>query len=102
MSNIFLTQRLRHKHGVSWEEEFILGMVAYNQTLRVMDVIAGSGEVMTQATSHKYLTQLIDKGLLAHHIVVDKRIKMLKLTAKGEKYLKEIENVRAVPSVAVS
>lgn len=100
--NIYLTQPVRKKHGLDWEEEYILGMVSHMQTLKVMEILSISSEVMTHATTHKYLTQLVDKGLLKHDIGVDRRIKMLKLTAKGEKILKEIASVASVPSLAVS
>jgi DNA-binding MarR family transcriptional regulator len=102
VSNIFMTQRTRHKYGVSWEEEFILGLVAYNGSLNVSAVIAASSDVMTQATTHKYLTQLIDKDYLKHDYKIDKRIKMVGLTTKGVKYIKEIAHVSALPSLVLS
>ena len=102
MSNIFITQKVRHKHGVSWEEEYILGLIAHSQRLNVSEVIAASNQVMTQATAHKYLTQLVDKQLIKHNIGDDKRIKVLTLTPKGEKIIKELANVSAIPSLAMS
>ena len=102
MSNIFITQKVRHKHGIGWEEEFILGLIAQHRSLNVSAVIAASNQVMTQATTHKYLTQLIDKDYLKHDYKIDKRVKMVVLTTKGEKYIREIANVSAIPSLAVS
>ena len=102
MSNIFITQKVRHKHGVSWEEEYILGLIAHSQRLNVSEVIAASNQVMTQATTHKYLTQLIDKDYLKHDHKIDRRVKIVLLTAKGEKYIREIANVSAIPSLAMS
>lgn len=101
MSNIFMTQRIRHKHGISWEEEFILGLVGHTGTLTVMSLISASHEVMTHGTAHKYLTQLIDKEYLKHDYKIDRRVKMVALTSKGEKYLKEIANASALPSLAL-
>ena len=100
--NAYLTQPVRKKHGIDWQEEYILGMVSHMKTTKVMEVLSVSNEIMTNATTHKYLTQLIDKGLLKHDIGMDKRIKMLKLTAKGEKAIKEIANVSSVPSLVLS
>jgi len=49
-------------------------------------------EAMTQATTHKYLTQLIDKRMVEHIVGDDKRIKVLGLTRAGIRYLDELSN----------
>ena len=100
--NIYMTQPVRKKHGVSWEEEYILGLVNHGDVVRVTTVLDVSNEVMTQATTHKYLTQLVDKQLIKHNIGDDKRIKVLTLTPKGEKIIKELANVSAIQSLAMS
>lgn len=100
--NAYLTQTIRDKHGIDWQEEYILGLVNHTKTIRVTHVLTTAFEVMTHATAHKYLTQLINKGLLKHDIGNDKRIKMLKLTPKGDKVIKEIANVSSVPSLVLS
>jgi predicted transcriptional regulator len=102
MSNIYLTQPIRRSHGVSWEEEYLLGLIHHRQSVRVTDILKTSSEVMTLATTHKYLTQLVDKKLAKHAIGDDKRIKMVNLTPKGEKIIKEIAHVSKLPSLAVS
>jgi len=99
--NAYLTQPVRIKHGIEWQEEFILGLVSHRKMARVTDVLGASSEIMTHATSHKYLTQLLDKSLVEHDIKGDKRIKMVVLTKKGEKVIKELANVSAIPSLAV-
>ena len=91
--NAYLTQPLRKKHGIEWHEEYILGLVHHTQPVRVTAVLGVSNEVMTQATAHKYLTQLVDKNLLEHTIGDDKRIKMLGLTKKGNKVIEDIAHV---------
>lgn len=102
MSNIYLTQKVRDKHRINWHEEYILGLVAHQRGMSVSPLLTVAREVMTQATTHKYLTQLIDKKYLKHDLRADKRIKVVKLTDKGEKYIREIANVSVVPSLAVS
>lgn len=91
--NAYLTQPLRKKHGIEWHEEYLLGLVHHAQPVRVSAVLGVSNEVMTQATAHKYLTQLVDKKLLEHSIGDDKRIKMLGLTKKGNKVIEDIAHV---------
>ena len=91
--NIYMTQPVRKKHGVSWEEEYILGLVDHAESATVSKVLELAKEIMTEATTHKYLTQLIDKRMLEHLIGLDKRIKVLGLTKAGRKYLDEVEGV---------
>lgn len=91
--NIYMTQPVRKKHGVSWEEEYILGLVEHAESATVSKVLEIAKEDMTQATTHKYLTQLIDKRMLEHIVGDDKRIKVLGLTKAGRKYLAEVEGV---------
>lgn len=91
--NAYLTQPVRKKHGIDWQEEYILGLVHHAQPVRVSAVLGVSNEIMVQATSHKYLTQLINKGLLEHTIGDDKRIKMVGLTKKGTKVIEDIAHV---------
>ena len=100
--NAYLTQAVRSKHGISWQEEYLLGLVGHKRMMQVSEVLSASKEAMTNATTHKYLTQLIDKGLAKHDLRADKRIKMVVLTKAGEKLIREIANVSAVPSLAVS
>lgn len=96
--NIYMTQPVRKKHGVSWEEEYILGLVDHAENATVSKVLELAKEAMTQATTHKYLTQLIDKRMVEHIVGDDKRIKVLGLTKAGFKFLNEISDA----SVSVS
>lgn len=98
MSNIYETQPVRKKHGISWEEEYILGLVAHADTVRVSAILGIANEVMTQATTHKYLTQLLDKKYLKHVVGDDKRVKVVELTRAGIRFLDELTN----DSVSVS
>ena len=98
MSNIYVTQPVRKKHGICWEEEYILGLVDFADKVKVMDVISTANEVMTNATTHKYLTQLVDKKYLKHVVGKDRRVKMVELTRAGIRFLDELSN----DSVSVS
>jgi DNA-binding MarR family transcriptional regulator len=93
-----MTQPVRTKYGICWEEEYILGLVDHAENVTVSKVLELAKEAMTQATTHKYLTQLIDKRMLEHIVGDDRRIKVLGLTRAGIRYLDELSNV----SVSVS
>lgn len=93
--NAFDTQIVRKKHGISWNEEYIIAMVANNDGINTMRVlrIAGLQKVMSQATAHKYLKQAVDKKLLSHkQDKEDLRSMTLAVTAKGKHFLEEIRN----------
>jgi predicted transcriptional regulator len=88
--NAYLTQPIRAKFGVTWQEEYLMGMVANTEKVSVTNILAKANEVMTLATTHKYLTQLIDKKMLTHKVEKDKRVKFVTLTSKGVKFLNTI------------
>ena len=90
--NIYMTQPIRTKYGICWEEEYILGLVDHAENATVSKVLELAKEVMTEATTHKYLTQLIDKRMVEHLVGLDKRIKVLGLTKAGVRYLDELSN----------
>ena len=99
--NIYLTQPVRKKHDINWHEEYILGLVNHAKTANVSNVLDISNEVMTQATAHKYLSQLIVKGYVIHVLNRDKRVKTVTMTRKGDKVIKELANVSSVPSLVL-
>ena len=91
----FSTQIIRKKHGVDWNEEYIVGMVYHNEginTSRVLN-IAGLQKVMSSATAHKYLMSAIKKKLLLQkQDKEDRRGVQLVVSASGERFLKEIKD----------
>ena len=93
--NAFDTQIVRKKHGVSWNEEYIIAMVHHNEgisTMRILN-IAKLQKVMSPATAHKYLSQAIAKKLLNHkQDKEDMRTMSVHLTAKGRHFLQEIKD----------
>lgn len=93
MSNIYMTQPVRKKHGLCWEEEYLLGLIDHADVVKVMTVLGIASEVMTNATAHKYLTQLVDKKYIKHVVGDDKRVKTLELTRAGIRFLDELSDV---------
>ena len=95
MSNAYDTQAVRKRHKLSWQEEYVLGMVNAEAPLGTMAVlkIAEAQTVMSPATTHKYLHKLIAKKfVLEKQDRDDRRGVDLFVGAKGELFLKEIED----------
>ena len=88
-----MTQPVRKKHGICWEEEYILGLIDHTDKVRVTTILGIANEVMTNATAHKYLTQLVTKKYVKHVVGDDKRIKMVELTRAGIRYLDDLSDV---------
>jgi len=92
--NIYESQAIRQRHKVSWAEEYILGMIKANESLLTKEVLEKALSVMSLATTHKYLSLLIDKGFIKHkYSKEDKRLAMVKLTSKGIDFIKEVSHV---------
>jgi DNA-binding MarR family transcriptional regulator len=89
----YLTQPLRKKHGIVWQEEYLLWMLDNEGSLltnQVLDRCLGIG-VMSLATAHKYLTSMVDRKYVEQkRDKDDKRNVYVNLTDKGINFLKEI------------
>jgi DNA-binding MarR family transcriptional regulator len=93
--NAYSTQQVRSRYRVTWQEEYIIGLVNKETPIGTMGVlkIAENEAVMSPATTHKYLTNVVAKKFVSEQMVkTDKRSLALKLTEKGEKFLEEIKH----------
>ena len=93
--NAYNTQQTRARYRVTWQEEYIIGMVNTESPIGTTGVlkIAENEAVMSPATTHKYLTNVVAKKFVSEHSVkLDKRSVVFKLTEKGEKFLKELKD----------
>lgn len=93
--NAFATQTIRKKHGVNWNEEYIIAMVANNEGISTTDVLKASSmyKLMSPATAHKYLMQVVKKKLLVQkQDKEDRRGVGLFTSAKGKHFLEEIKD----------
>lgn len=92
--NAYDSHPIYKKYSVCWNEDYILGLVAFDEgltTLAVMDACAEAG-VMTPTTTHKYIQQLLKKSLLKRIVVkYDRRMKVLALTARGAHFLRDVK-----------
>lgn len=95
MSNAYATHAIRRRNRISWQEEFILGMVNEESPIGTTGVlkIALERGIMSQATSHKYLKKLVEKKFLNEKSDTnDRRGWVLSVTAKGNTLLEEIKH----------
>lgn len=95
MSNAYVTNTIRRRNRICWQEEYILGMVKEESPIGTSGVlkIALERGVMSSATTHKYLKKLVDKKLLSEKVDTnDRRAWNLSVSNKGETVLEEIKN----------
>jgi predicted transcriptional regulator len=90
--NTYESQPVRNTYKVTWQEEFILGMVNHMGPLNGMRIIheCQTDTGMSLATTHKYLKQNVAKKLLKQKRTG--REVHFSLTDKGTKFLEEIKN----------
>jgi DNA-binding MarR family transcriptional regulator len=87
----YKTNPVRKRHGFTWREEYLLGLLQEKGEIPTKDVLAHAGEAMSENTSHKYLTKLIGGGyVLPLEDADDKRFVFVRITEKGRAYLKEL------------
>lgn len=92
--NTFKTQAVRHKHHIIMQEEYILGMVSALQpisTTRILN-LAEKQDVMSPATTHKYLKQLQRKKFVHTVKGEDSRVREFAPTGKGLVLLEELKH----------
>ena len=93
--NAYVTQVIRRRNRICWQEEYILGLVQQESPIGTTGVlkIALERGVMSSATTHKYLKKLVDKKLLTEKADPrDKRGWALTVSIKGGLVLKEIKD----------
>lgn len=93
--NAYATSIIRKRNKITWQEEYILGMVQAETPLSTTAVIklAEAQAVMSQATTHKYLKKLVAKKLVLEKTdTFDGRGWNLSVSIKGGLLLKEIKD----------
>jgi len=94
--NAYESQEIRNKYKVTWQEEYIVGMIhslGEATTTRVFKA-AEHSRVMTQATTHKYLKSAVYRKMVKEvKLKEDKRVHILTVTDKGLAFLSELEGV---------
>ena len=95
--NAYESQAIRYKYKVTWQEEYIVGMVNKFKELNTTRVFktAELDRVMTQATTWKYLKSAIYRKLINEvPLKKDRRVHVLTLTPKGEKFIEELRRAK--------
>lgn len=94
--NAYDSQEIRDKYKVTWQEEYIVGMVHRLGQATTTQVFKGAeySRVMTQATTHKYLKSAVYRKMLQEvKLREDKRVHVLTLTDKGRQFIHELGDV---------
>lgn len=101
--NAYQSKEVRKKYKATWQEEFIVGMIAHLGLMSTKRVLLETGYdgLMSPATAHKYLHQAIKKKLLTlKQSRSDGRAVEIDITEKGKKFLDEIKHSRLKLNVA--
>ena len=92
--NIYQSEVIRKRHKISWAEEYILGMIYANESLLTKEALEKAHTVMSLATTHKYLSLLLEKGYVKQNSSkTDKRLAIVVLTKRGTDFIQEVSHV---------
>ena len=92
--NAYLSKEVRKKYKATWQEEFIVGMIAYLGPMNTKRVLLETGYegVMSPATAHKYLKGAVRNKLLTmEDDKADGRAVVIDCTEKGFTFLDEVK-----------
>lgn len=90
--NLYKTNPVRKRHGFTWREEYLLGLLQEKGEVPTKDVLTHAGEAMSENTTHKYLMKLIVGGyVLPLEDSDDKRFVYVRITERGTDFLKELQ-----------
>jgi DNA-binding MarR family transcriptional regulator len=93
--SIFDSQYVRSKLGLSWGEDYVLGLIASTAptTYSRIGAVAVKHKAMSNVSAYKYVHILMDKKLITKSVdAEDKRLKEYTLTEKGKKMIKELQD----------
>jgi DNA-binding MarR family transcriptional regulator len=92
---IFVTQHIRDKAGITWGEDYVLGLIdktAPTTASRIVDLVKKQ-KAMTPPTAYKYIAILTTKKLISRKDdAQDKRMFNYSLTEKGKKLMESLRN----------
>lgn len=90
--HLFRTQAERNRQNITWAQEYVLGLVSCYSPLSTNAMIAKAESTFSAATTHKYITQLVERGLVSQTVnKEDKRYSDLCITKKGIDVLNAID-----------
>jgi len=93
--SIFDAQYIRDRAGLSWGEDYVLGLI--NSTAPTIysriAYLVNKQKALTSASANKYLKMLVEKDLVRRTPdKKDLRLIHYTLTGKGEKLVKELKD----------
>ena len=93
--SIFDAQYIRDGAGLSWGEDYVLGLLDSTAptTYSRIAALVNKQKALTSASANKYLKMLVEKDLVRKtDDKKDLRIVHYTLTGKGEKLVKELKH----------
>jgi len=93
--SIFDAQYIRDKTGLSWGEDYVLGLIDSTAPTIYSRIAAlvNKQKAVTSASANKYLKSLVEKGLVLRTAdKKDLRLVHYTLTSKGEKLMESLRN----------
>lgn len=93
--SIFNSQYVRSKLGLTWGEDYVLGLIASTAptTYSRISALVNKQKTMSAVSAYKYVHILMDKKLVSKTVdEEDKRLKGYALTEKGKKMIKELSD----------
>ena len=91
--NGYKRYEIMKSHDISFEEDFIIGLVYEERVIGVMDIIEKCIEagLCSYATAHKYCKMISQKGYVTVATTTDQRAKRMIISSKGIAYLEELK-----------
>ena len=91
--HLFRTQAERNRQNITWIQEYVLGLVSCYSPLSNNEMIKKATGTLSAATTHKYITQLVERGLVSQAVnKEDRRYANLCITKKGIEVLDAIDS----------
>lgn len=91
--HLFRTQSTRNRLNISWIQEYVLGLVSCYSPLSTNEMIKKATGTLSAATTHKYITQLVERGLVKQTVdKKDRRYSSLCITEEGIALLDAIDS----------
>jgi len=92
---IFATQHIRDEVGVSWGEEYVIGLVEKTEpitTTRLLALVNKQGAMVSTTAQYHVNSAIAKKLMRKYNESDDKRSVYHALTDKGREFMKELRN----------
>lgn len=89
---LFKSQSTRKRLHINWAQEYVLGLVRTHPNCHTSEITQKATEAMSGNTAYKYVTQLVERGLIEQTVDrYDRRFTTLAISETGKDVINEIE-----------